>query len=434
MLLLLLLLMSLPGGSAGPPPLALPGLGKWLSALHVHLPPLKVALLGDTATMSQIDCHTLVLGALHSERLPAAAHAMQVEASEMGARCSMGWSASQLGILKEEGTVELELVDSSVRALLQLHGNRSASVSNCSTAIRFGQLRWKGFAGKLLNRLNRTVEASLSTLVDGALCTLLRQDLSANISAAMQATGSVLAPLLALGRQPPPLSPPLPLLPSKHSYVDLAASIWLGMLDFVLDDLVGVDGRAGFDKLIDALTHGSGVLELLPASATHATTLHFNSSGLASVSLALQSLQLRGFDSVRQFDLLQPLPGAAGRHSQVLRSRAAAATLAATMRLELRLALSNTTSSTGVRVEGPDLAQRLSLEGSLKNCSIDTGVQVRTIRCTCIALCVLLNAAFGLARRDRVPSSGWMPAHSGISVVVSSWRAAALGRLLLRCV
>jgi hypothetical protein len=224
---------------------ALTDLRAWLHAVHVYLPKQSIALLGDTATMSRIDCHSFSLGSLDA-RLSPQGQALHVSAGGMEAWCSMDWTASQAtGILRESGTVALRVVrPSSLRVELHLQGNNSASFSGCHTAVHFGQLRWAGFAGQLLNRLNVTLESSIAALIDLSLCTLLRRDLAANITAAMRAADGVLAPLLSLGQRPPPPAPPLPPLPEGHRWYDLGSSVWLGMLDYVLDTLVGVDVSA----------------------------------------------------------------------------------------------------------------------------------------------------------------------------------------------
>ena len=91
----------------------------------------------------------------------------------------------------------------------------------------------------------------------------------------------------------PPISP--------DDVVDWQQRGGLELLDYLLDDVVGADGPFGINTLVDALSNGTGAIDLpspLPPSS--------HSIGPFNVTLGVRDLSVSGLNSFETLKLLLP--------------------------------------------------------------------------------------------------------------------------------
>ncbi|KNC46631.1 uncharacterized protein AMSG_03068 [Thecamonas trahens ATCC 50062] len=171
----------------------------------------------------------------------------------------------------------------------------------------------------------------------------------------------------------PPLPPP-PLPPGNIKWIGNPV---VGLLDYVLDSVVGASGPLGLNKIVDVLTAGTGMVYIddlasfgLPDSAT------FPLGSAGNLTLTLHSLNVSGLNTWTKFDALVPT-GAYTLTSQTATSKLM---LVADVSVNVSIPASNAT------LRGAELYEAAQLEVSLADSIMDFGVLLGVLEKRVVAL------------------------------------------------
>lgn len=172
----------------------------------------------------------------------------------------------------------------------------SAVLSPCSANVQFDiqvpnhpiyQLVVDLVKSLFAKRLNSDLCNELASLVDGDLTNVLR-----SLNSAME-------PFL-FGRGPPAQAPDY-----GGAALNFTGNPFFGMVDFLLDDLIGANGPFGVNLILGAITNHTGRLAIdFPDQGRELGT--FAISSLGNVTLGIRQLSLSGLDSFSKLQVFVP--------------------------------------------------------------------------------------------------------------------------------
>lgn len=139
-------------------------------------------------------------------------------------------------------------------------------------------------------RLNRMIEQGLANGVDVQLTQLLK-DINQRI-----------LPFLNNGGGP---QVPIPDMPQAMNF---SGSPLIGLVDFLLDDLIGANGPFGANLILSSITNATGRINVtFPADGLLLTTAPVGTLG--NVSFGIMALSIDGLSSFSKLELLAPVDG-----------------------------------------------------------------------------------------------------------------------------
>lgn len=196
-----------------------------------------------------------------------------------------------------------------------------AQFLDCAAVVK---LAFSGDAGFLIREILRLLADVYRGRIERAICDALSDLVNVDLTSVLQAANTVIGPYLA----PPPL-PPSPYYGATE--LNLTGSPLMGLVDVLLNNLVGLDGPFGLAAVVADLTNHTGAIERSWAPDEVMYTLAVPLVGNASFGLA--TFSLHGLDTLDTLQLLVP------RDSVSLDSVAGLARLALNATFFVRVAL-----------------------------------------------------------------------------------------------
>lgn len=86
--------------------------------------------------------------------------------------------------------------------------------------------------------------------------------------------------------------------------IDFTSNVVVGLVDFVVDDVVGSEGPLNINKIVNVFTNDTGSLSLQEFLPTINTT--FSIGTLATLSVGIEDITISGLNTWSRLDLLKP--------------------------------------------------------------------------------------------------------------------------------
>ncbi len=248
-------------------------------------------------TIKTFDCTGLTLSQLSSTYVPptslsTAVHGLMIH-------CDLEVHIDVLGTYNLVATSE----GSSLAAQMQfLVDNKtglagSSHLSSCDANIVFHvQVPNHPVFQTIVDLVKRIYGGRVGKLICGELSTLVDTDMTA----VLRSINAALVPFLGAGGGPPPGAPNY-----GSSALNFTGNPLFGLVDFLLDDLIGANGPFGVNRIMAALTNGTGGWEIdFGENGTVVTTQSVG--GLGNVTLGLYRISIAGLTSFDVLNLLVP--------------------------------------------------------------------------------------------------------------------------------
>jgi hypothetical protein len=216
----------------------------------------------------------------------------------MSLTCDLKWRLSWLHS-STEGSVIAAVNHSSLKFGFSIETDSddlvaAVSPTICSPEIRISELHFSGDFEKLLNLITKLLESTITKSVSKNICLGIHAGFSF-LSGTLRNVSNSIRPFTR--PLPPAAEPPVP-----NGCVDFTENQYVKLLDYLLDDVVGVQGPLGINKIIDALSHGTGSFDF--------SSLPFPSASLSdsvfNVSLGATDLLIARLNSWQTLRLLRP--------------------------------------------------------------------------------------------------------------------------------
>ncbi len=279
----------------------------WLGSLVINIPDQRFEVLDVSGTLTNAQCSNITLGHLASGVVPPAG--IELAATGLSIECTMDWGLKAF-VIQAHGSAMAQVSDSSLTLGLQLQSDRpvnatafklpvSASLALCTPRIDVAAIIFQGDLGNFLNLFSTQIASILSTQLDKIICDQLSTLVQTNLTDSLQEVNQFIAPYL----KPRPVVPaPTP----PAGMIDLRSSPLVGVTAYLLNDVVGADGPLGLNKIVNALTNGTGSVTLGPLANV---SLPIAVSSLGVVRLGLETVTLSGLNSWSLFQALDPSTG-----------------------------------------------------------------------------------------------------------------------------
>lgn len=252
--------------------------------------------LGFTISIADGMCRGAQFSDIKSSVLPPRSAEFDVQGVSLA--CSLKWSISSL-ILKSDGAVDAAITDSKLLFGFAIDTDRddlvrSVTPTSCSPDIRISELHFSGHLEGLLNFMTKLLESTIVKAVNKNLCSGIDVGL-VMLSDALRNVSDSIRPFTR------PLPPPAPPHIPKGS-VDFTQNQYVKLIDYLLDDVVGVQGPLGINKIIDAFTNGTGSFSLNNLSLSAAIVANADKN----VTLGVTSINISHLNTWQLLDVLRP--------------------------------------------------------------------------------------------------------------------------------
>eukprot|EP01137_Pigoraptor_chileana_P010360 Opistho-2@59848 len=268
----------------------------WLNKLTIHIPDQTFSLgLGATGSIKNGLCTSILIGNLDSQLVPPAG--ARIDATGLSIQCDLGW-ALNAGLIHPSGSAAATVTKSELDVTLQLQKDADglasgASLSACTATINVETIKFSGDLSTFLDLFRSTITSILKSQLNDIICTELKKVMATDLTGLLQKVDTSIRPYLT--PQVPAVPPPLP--PNMY---DLQHNPLVGLADYVLDDVVGLDGILGINKIMNGLTKNTGAL----AFRNIGLSASFPLSTLGTIGFTLLSVNVTGLNTWGKFDLL----------------------------------------------------------------------------------------------------------------------------------
>eukprot|EP01105_Mastigella_eilhardi_P001681 TRINITY_DN119_c2_g1_i1.p1 TRINITY_DN119_c2_g1~~TRINITY_DN119_c2_g1_i1.p1 ORF type:complete len:772 (-),score=159.08 TRINITY_DN119_c2_g1_i1:973-3288(-) len=299
----------------------------WLRALTVTVPDQQFNTQAvGWFNVSNVTCSGITVGGTASG-VDAAGDSVALGAWGIELKCSGEWTY-KYPVRTHHGSLTAAVNDSSLNATLFIPKDSealpiAANLTACAARVHFVQLHFVGDSRivDVLDQLENETEALLGAVLNDVACVELKELVEANVTQALRDASDALRPLVA-----PPVPRALPLVPPGT--LSLVNNAFVNTVDFLLDDLIGVEGA---NKIANALTTNTGQLQLPVALAVQVPVANFG-----VVSLELRQIAVSGLNTWGEMDMLEP------ESTYSLASRALLRSLAVNISFAVSVALNST--------------------------------------------------------------------------------------------
>jgi hypothetical protein len=174
----------------------------------------------------------------------------------------------------------------------------SSQITSCGVALI---LEIKVPDHRILEDVAHAVEKHYKPKIQEAICTKLDELGGTDLTAVLSSLNGALLPFLSNSSEPPIVIPNY----DPALLLNFTSNPLIGLVDFVLDDLIGSDGPFGFNRIVASLTNNTGMVHLdFGQNGTDLTTQEISSLG--NVTLGVYNVSIGGLTSFKQLELLVP--------------------------------------------------------------------------------------------------------------------------------
>lgn len=272
---------------------------RWLYSLVIQVPTISETIDGIEVNITNMMCEHITLGAIDSSYTRPATFGVNV--GGIGISCN-GSFALEHNSQATSGIAVADIADSSVVMDISLIDGPDglairANADKCDVKLKV-ELDLKNlpkWAEVLLDIIKGPLEAIIDAEIDKAIDGAVTKAINTDITNLLVNVDDKIRPFL----HPKP-APPAP--PAPEGTMNLHNNKIIKLLDMLLDNLIGAHGRISINKIVNALTHNTGALNLDHLKLNHT----FFIPGLASVTLGVNALDVGGLDTWEVFDWLVP--------------------------------------------------------------------------------------------------------------------------------
>jgi hypothetical protein len=248
-------------------------------------------------SIRSFNCSSLTLGGLSSTLAPPTGVGVAVQ--QLSLVCLLDVHIDVVGTFVAVVTSEKSTLSAELQFVLD-KGTGLASKTellNCVPQIQFEvDVAHHPILNIIVDIVKTIFGGRLGKLVRGEVTSLV----DTNLTNVIVAVNDALKPFLAADGGPPPPSPDY-----GPGALNFTGNALFGMVDFLLDDLIGADGPFGVNRIISALSNGTGAFFIdFGANGTEVTTQSVG--GLGNVTIGLYSISLSGLTTFGVMQVLVP--------------------------------------------------------------------------------------------------------------------------------
>lgn len=283
---------------------------RWLGnlTLSINMPPLTetFTILGIKNNveldLNLLVCKGIQIGSISSSRNGST---LGVGMSGIGVTCTIPTFRADLdGHSIGSGSGTATISDSGLQEVMELtdeHGMAtSAHQLSCHATITTKlKLELKALSN-LVNLILKWAEGEIDRKISSLICQELDTLVNTNLTQALQMVDKDLEPLI-----PPNCCKPSPPPHIPDGMINWRDNSVIGLADFFLDSLIGVDGPLGINALVNQFTQNTGELKLLAFGPGAVAKIPIESLG-AVVKLGLKTLDISGLNQFDSFHFLGP--------------------------------------------------------------------------------------------------------------------------------
>lgn len=268
----------------------------WLSALQITIPDQRFNWLNVAGNIHNISCTGISFGDLQSQLTPPLGASFMIDG--LSIQCALGWGISVLGFTSA-GSANASITNSQLNAGLTLQKGddglpSTANLNACSAAISVTSIAFQGDLSIFLDLFRQQLETILSSQLNTVICSQLRSLVQKNLTQVLQNVNEQLQPYLK--PQPPSL---LPILPT--GMLDLRNSPMIAAIDYVLDDVIGINGSVNINTIANALTNHTGNFSRTDINYSFPISV----PSVGSIEITINNASLSGLNTWEAFDLMR---------------------------------------------------------------------------------------------------------------------------------
>jgi len=215
----------------------------------------------------------------------------------LATNCSANWSFVETAWphISGAGGVEVGVSSSSCEVEVVVHKNQSdglasnALLSKCHSLIHVSSLVFHGeLLAALLELLKGWISSFISKELDSFACGELTKLVDVQMTDLLQEVNRELRPYLAAS--PAAVAPRLP---HTAQWINFKTSPVVALINWIFDDVIGTDGFLGINKIMNALTNGTGEIEVKDMNVSIAVRV----GDVGNVTLGLLGLNITGLNT-----------------------------------------------------------------------------------------------------------------------------------------
>ena len=316
LIVLVLMLCGMAQGTCDSP------LSCWIQSLEIIIPSAtfgvddKDGVQVAVVTLTDLVCKDANLGAVTSwtgvDRKSNNPE-LRLGVSGLGIQCAGHFEAKDTKhpkLLHFSGGAQVVVADSALSAQIMFEVGKDglasrASLQDCTVDILVPSIHFDGgkFERSFLDWVAKKVTPVVEKEIDKELKGFATTFVGSNVTHILADINQHLEPCLT----PPPVPPP-PVLPPGN--IKWRGNPIVGLIDYVLDSVVGADGPLSINLIVNTLTNGTGAVSVSPAFLAQLgldiPEIHLELGSAGNMSVSFLGANITGLNTWAKLDLLHP--------------------------------------------------------------------------------------------------------------------------------